>query len=91
MNYIPVFGWLMDLGFKMSLAVPFYICWTFCGLGKRYFYFLPEQYQSIPFWHCVGLFIAIPILLHIITPRLASVKQTVKTSKEKEAKGSNNG
>lgn len=72
MRYIPVIGWLWDLALKTSLTVPFWVIWTYFGIGKKYFYFLPTQFQSIPFLENVGLFMAIPILLHIITPRFAS-------------------
>jgi RsiW-degrading membrane proteinase PrsW (M82 family) len=33
----------------------FWFCWTRCELGATYFCFLPPVYQSVPFWHCVGL------------------------------------
>ncbi len=82
MNYIPIVGWLIDLALKISLAIPFWLIWTVWGLGVKYFPFLPIQFQVIPFWNTVGLFMAIPILLHIITPRFVSCsnenKQEVK-------------
>jgi hypothetical protein len=81
LNVIPVIGWLMDLGFKISLAVPFWFIWTFCGLGRKYFFFLPPVYQSLPFWNCVGLFIVIPIAYIIIVPKIASVSQENKREK----------
>jgi hypothetical protein len=36
-NTIPVIGWLVDFVIKVSLAVPFWICWTVGGLGKKFF------------------------------------------------------
>lgn len=78
LNMIPVWGWLMDFGLKLSMAVPFWFVWTYCELGKKYFYFLPAVFQSIPFWHVVGLFIAVPIAYLIFVPRLVSVSQTNK-------------
>jgi hypothetical protein len=81
---IPFIGWLFDLCLKITLSIPFWFIWTVCGLGKKYFFFLPEQFQSIPFWHCVGLFMAIPILLLIITPQFATVEQKVKQKVEKD-------
>jgi len=84
LNYIPVFGWIIDFIFKASLAVPFWFIWTFCGIGKRYFYFAPDAYQSIPFLHCVGLFIVIPIAYTIVIPKFVSVDQTNNNKNEKE-------
>ena len=84
LNSIPVIGWLMDLGFKISLAFPFWIVWSVCGIGEKYFYFLPQVYKDPGFWDCVGVFIVIPILKSIFLPRLSvSNKQTVgKTEDE---------
>lgn len=72
-NVLPVIGWLLDLFFKASLAVPFWVCWTYFGLGAEYFYFLPVRYQAIGFWHCVGLFIIIGIIKPTLTPQFASI------------------
>lgn len=80
LNAIPVVGWLFDLGIKASLSVPFWLIWTVCGLGKKYFYFLPTTYQEIPFWHCVGLFIVIPIAYAIVVPKFISISQENKNN-----------
>jgi hypothetical protein len=72
----PVVGWVIDLFFKASLAVPFWLIWTVFGLGEKYFYFLPPIYHTPTFWECVGLFVAVPILYWIFVPRLVSVSQT---------------
>jgi len=74
-NSIPVIGWLLSLVFTISSSIPFWIIWTHFGLGSRYAYWLPEVYQSIPFWHCVGLFIVISILKSSLTPKFANVTQ----------------
>lgn len=88
LNYIPVVGWLMDFGFKVSLAIPFWFIWTVLGIGRKYFSFLPEIYRAVPFWDCVGIFIVVPILYNIFVPRFVSVKneQNVGTEKEKKEK-----
>ena len=62
LNKIPVIGWALTLAASVSLSVPFWICWSACGLGETYFAFLPVQWRSIPFWHCVGLFLIVGIL-----------------------------
>ncbi len=76
MNAIPIIGWAMSLLFNTSLAVPFWAIWTHWGLGQKYFYFLPDIYLSIPFWHCVGLFIIISILKTVLIPTLSRTSQS---------------
>ena len=53
MNAIPIIGWALSLVFNTSMAVPFWIIWTVCGIGEKYFYFVPEKFLAIPFWDCV--------------------------------------
>lgn len=71
LNAIPVFGWLLALFFNVSLAIPFWICWTACGIGAKFFYFLPPVYQGIGFWNTVGVFTCIGIL-KMFLPSFAS-------------------
>lgn len=72
-NKIPVIGWILSAAASVSLSVPFWYVWTLCGIGEKYFYWLPSVYQSVPFGDCVGLFISISILKAALTPKLASV------------------
>lgn len=81
LNQIPILGWLLDFGLKVSLAIPFWLIWTVGGIGNMYFDFLPAKYQSIPFWHCVGLFIVIPIIYGIAVPKLVSINHEVEMKK----------
>jgi len=76
MNAIPVIGWIISLTFTISTSIPFWFAWTHFGIGKTYFYWLPEVYQSIPFWNCVGLFLCIGILLRTLTPKFVTVSQS---------------
>jgi len=62
LNNIPILGWILDVIFKVSLAIPFWLCWTVWDIGEKYFYFLPEVYTNIPFWSIVGIFICLGIL-----------------------------
>ena len=73
LNAIPVIGWLLSLIFSISLAVPFWICYSYCGLGSKYFYWLPEVYQYVSFWNCVGLFICVSILKSLLVPKFSSI------------------
>jgi len=75
-NKLPIIGWLLSTVGAVSLAVPFWICWTVCNTGSRYFYFLPEVYRSIPFWNCVGLFIVIAIIKGTIIPKIFHVSNS---------------
>lgn len=80
-NYIPVVGWLIALFFQASIAVPFWFLWTYCEYGKRFFFFLPEVYQSLAFLECIGLFIVLSILRTAIYPKFSadiSVKENEK-------------
>lgn len=77
LNAIPVLGWFLSAFFSISLAVPFFYIWN--ELGPIYFYFLPKVYLNIPFWHCVGLFMIIPILKIVLVPKLVQVNQQHKT------------
>lgn len=75
LNAIPVLGWLLSFTLTVSTAIPFWICWTVCGIGETYFQFLPPVYRHIPFWNAVGLFIVIGILKSLLTPHFATVTQ----------------
>ena len=74
-NKLPVIGWLLSIIANISLSVPFYICWSACGIGERYFYFLPPVFQYISFWHCVGLFLVFSVLRPML-PTVVSISQT---------------
>ena len=80
-NKLPIVGWFLSAVAAVSLAIPFWICWTVCNVGKVYFYFLPPVYQEIPFWSCVGLFITIAIIKGTLVPKLFSVSNTQKQGK----------
>lgn len=76
MNSIPVLGWFLSFVANVSLAVPFWLCWTVCGIGATYFTCLPPVWQAIPFWNCVGLFLCASVVKTVFVPKLASVNQT---------------
>lgn len=81
-NAIPFIGWFIAAVLNISLAIPFWFCWTVLGLGQLYFDFLPQKFQSIPFWNCVGLFTVISILKVVLIPRgIVSASSESKTNK----------
>ena len=71
-NAIPFIGWIISAGVAISMAIPFWIVWTSCHIGQKYFYFLPEVYKTIGFWDTVGLFIAMSIIKSVFIPTLGS-------------------
>lgn len=81
LNAIPFFGWFLSLFFNVSLAIPFWICWTLFGIGRTYFYFLPPVYHSIGFWSCVGLFTVLGIL-KLFVPALVSSSSSGRKSND---------
>ena len=83
MNAIPIVGWLISFIFCASTAFPFWIVWTVCGIGSKYFYFLPAVYHGIGFWESVGLFTVIGILKRVFTPQFANVTQKNEAAKQK--------
>lgn len=72
-NAIPILGWIVSVCVGISVSVPFWFLWTVCGLGNKYFGFLPSIYLHIPFWNCVGLFVIISIIKAMIMPNNINV------------------
>jgi hypothetical protein len=56
------------------LAVPAWLLWTFCGLGARYFSFLPPAWQFMPLHHWIGLALLLAILRTALTPPTFQLK-----------------
>jgi len=69
---IPVVGWIFSFVFNASLAVPFWFFWTKCGIGVKFFSFLPGIYTSIGFWDSVMLFVCIGIIKAVLFPSFGS-------------------
>ena len=65
---------ILHLVFKIVLGFPFWLVWTDWGIGTKYFFFLPNIFQTIPLQECMGLFIALSILSAFI-PKFSSVEQ----------------
>jgi hypothetical protein len=69
---IPFVGWIIGVLVAISMAIPFWLCWSVWGIGEKYFYFLPEVYRYIGFWNCVGLSIVISILKSTFYPSFSN-------------------
>ena len=78
---IPIVGWIVGLFIDISLGLPFWFVWTRCGIGAKFFYFLPDRYLAPSFWEVVGVFIVLPIVKRMLTPHLVNVEQTNKVEK----------
>ncbi len=68
MNAIPFVGWAISLFLSISVSVPFWVLWTWYGIGEKYFYFLPVVYYKPGFVDCVAFFIVASIL-QILVPK----------------------
>ena len=58
--FFPVVGWFFAFVFAFLASIPFYFLWNWAA--PIYFTFLPLVWLSVPFWHCVGLFMLAPLL-----------------------------
>ena len=79
-NVIPFIGWLLSFVGTVSLSIPFWIAWTNMKIGERFFYFLPTVWQSIGFWDCVWLFMAVFIIKAVFVPTLINSSSSSKTN-----------
>ena len=59
MRYFSIIG-------AFFLAIPFYFLWNY--FAPIYLPNLPEVYSSIPFWHCLGIFVLIGIVKTLLLP-----------------------
>ena len=62
--------------FAIVLSIPYYFAWN--AVAPKYFTFLPEEYMHIPYWHVVGITLAITwvgSLVGKLTPKIVSISQ----------------
>ena len=83
-NKLPLIGWMLSIIANVSLSVPFWFFWTVCGIGAKFFYWLPTVYLHIGFWESVGVFICAGIVKEVVTPKFANVTQTNTNNENKE-------
>lgn len=82
-NAIPVLGWILDVFFKASLAIPFWFFWTKMEVGQKFFNFLPDAYHVLGFWETVHLFICAGILVSF-SPFRSHISQSQTNSPKQE-------
>ena len=75
-NAIPVLGWLISFVLSVCISIPFYFLWNW--LAPIYGYWLPRVYLEVPFWHCVGLFMLMPMVKTLLVPKIASASADAK-------------
>lgn len=62
MSKLPIIGWILDAIVALSLSIPFWYAWTFCGIGAKFFPMLPPVYTTARLMEIAGLFLCLGIL-----------------------------
>jgi len=65
-----VANWLLTV----VMAIPCWLLWTVCGVGGRYFDFLPAAWRSVPLVHMAGLFLLFAIGRSAVSPVKFEIK-----------------
>lgn len=68
LNMIPVVGWLIAAVVCFFVAIPVFFLWNW--LAPLYFYWLPNVYLDLPFWHIFGLMWLISSLRGLFLPSI---------------------
>lgn len=71
---------LFNIASAIISAIP--ACFVWNRIAPLYLGFIPELYQSIPYWHMVGIFLVCTFLgeqIQKLTPKIVSVSQTNET------------
>lgn len=76
LNAIPVIGWIIAAILCLFVAIPIYFLWNW--LCPVYFYWLPDIYKELPFWHVFGLLWLLMSLRNILLPSISSSSKVDK-------------
>lgn len=57
-----VFAFICFLPLMLVPTAVFWVCWSWYGLGEKYFNFLPEQFHVIPFWDIFLMMVVVSIV-----------------------------
>ena len=66
-----------NIAFAIITAIPLKIAWN--TVAPIYLSFIPEVYQSIPYWHVVGILLVFTFVgeqIGKLTPTFVKVEQT---------------
>lgn len=72
---LPLLGWAISFTFYLWISIPFWIAWSYFGLGAKFFYFVPEVYQTPSLLEVMGVFAIVSVLKSIFLPSFTSSKQ----------------
>lgn len=70
LNMIPIVGWILAGAICLFVAIPVWFLWNW--LAPIYFYWLPEIYLALPFWHVFGLLWLISSLRGLLIPSVSA-------------------
>ena len=68
-----IMGIFINMAANVLIAVPFWLLWTVFKIGAKYFYFLPDLYQNIPLWNCIGIFLCVGMVKLLFAHNSATV------------------
>lgn len=78
LNMIPIVGWLIAAVICFFVAIPVSLLWNW--LAPTYFYWLPQVYLSLPFWHVFGLLWLLSSLRGLLLPSVSANASTKKNN-----------
>ncbi len=70
LNAIPIVGWFIAAVICVFVAIPVWLLWNW--LAPTYFYWLPDVYLKLPYWHVFGLLWLISSLRSLLLPSISS-------------------
>lgn len=75
---IPILGWFIGFLLNLFLAIPLYYLWEY--VTPKYMPFIPDLYQSIPFWDIVWIIMLVSIIKHVFLGGIFSTSSSSKSS-----------
>lgn len=69
---LPIIGWFWALILNIFLAIPTYFLWNY--VAPKYLGFIPNLYQSLPFWDIVWIVMLISVIKHVVFSGIFNVK-----------------
>ena len=72
-NWAELVSIILAMCFVFMIApLPFWMFWTWQGLGEIYGAGLPEYWRSIPYSHCIGLYVCASMIVGIFRSPIKS-------------------
>jgi hypothetical protein len=76
LNMIPIVGWLIAATICFFVAIPVSLLWNW--LAPTYFYWLPNVYLDLPFWHVFGLLWLLSSVRGLLLPSISATANSKK-------------